>query len=75
MVRKRNFFRYTYTPRVLMIGAASWVVKACAIYWAYRLQWALMMWVLTIAYGIFFALFLLISYRKWLRYKNWGHGV
>lgn len=67
-MRKRSFFRYTYTPRVIAIGVVMWVLKALAIFWALRLQWLYLVWGLSIVYAIFCALFLVVSYIKWQRY-------
>lgn len=67
-MKRRNFFRYTFTRRTVAISAIAWLVKGAGLWCAYRLQWQPLVWGLLALYGIFGALFLLINYVRWRRY-------
>lgn len=70
-MKKRNFLRYTFFSRGIILKAIAFgAVKWLAVLGALRMQWTMIAWTLAIVYGIFCALFLAISFRDWRKYTR-----
>lgn len=73
-MRKRNFFRYTFTPRVLRMGSALAVLVCLVVVGAFRvLHWPRLGFTVLGLYAVFCALFLISSAVKYIHYKNYKH--
>jgi hypothetical protein len=73
MRKKRNFFRYAFTDRVLFIGSIYTMMMYLGAWGAYRLHWYFLGLAIKGAYVIFCALFLLINGYKYWKYKHHKH--
>ena len=65
-----NFFRYTFTKRVVAKGLVLSLSVGFGVMGALRMHWWFVGTFLAIVYGIFCALFLFLHYKYWIKYKH-----
>lgn len=69
-MKRRNFLRYTFNRATVLKAITMGVVKWLAVLGAYRMHWKFLVWLLLCVYGIFCALFLVVNFINWRKYKS-----